>query len=250
MSCHCCLPSIYFPGTLALDHYCQLRTRSWMYRRRRRFCPVEAYTVAAHQTSVVVAAAAAEAAAAGTVSNRFLQRMLAQLTYLLIFLVLSVLIRLLVLLLLLSLLLGTRGEVHLRVHLLHFGQIAIHEIAQQHLRIERPPRVGQFDMRHAVDGPLFQNREPCPVVVDVGFQLPIRRFGRQSTIALFPGAALFLCFDFLAAENGGKQSFLLLFRLATAGRFPLAFFFALLLEFDAVTVQNQAFASLACPVNG
>ncbi len=82
----------------------------------------------------------------------------------------------LLLLLLLSLCCTLR-DLYLRVHLLDFRQIRVHEIAEQYLRIQSTPRVGEFDVRHPVYRTFFEKGETRPVVVNVRFEKVVGRIG-------------------------------------------------------------------------
>lgn len=95
-------------------------------------------------------------------------------SHLLVTLILGILIwlvrlLLLLLLLLLSSLRWRSWDWHLRVHLLHFRQIWIHEVAEKDLRMKWSTRVGQLDMRHTVYSSLFHNRKPRPWVILVRY---------------------------------------------------------------------------------
>jgi len=54
-------------------------------------------------------------------------------------------------------LLGLLGvaNLYLGVHLLHFGEVRVHEVAQQHLRVELAAWVRELNVRHAVYRALF-----------------------------------------------------------------------------------------------
>ena len=104
-------------------------------------------------------------------------------SYLLIPLISAKFVRLLLLLrwrllFLLLLVFCARRQIHLRVHLLYLRKIAVHEVAEQDLRIQRASRVCKLDVCHAIDGPFFQDREPGPAVIDVGLEFTIPWLGR------------------------------------------------------------------------
>ena len=67
----------------------------------------------------------------------------------------------------------------MRVCLLYFGEVRIHEVAKKNLRVEGSLGVGQFHVRHAVDGSLLDYRESGPVVVNVGLQVAARGLRRE-----------------------------------------------------------------------
>jgi len=82
-------------------------------------------------------------------------------------------------------------------------------------------------MRHTIDGSFFQNGKPGPIVVNVGFQNPLRRVGRQSTGSRLLVRGVLFALLLAAAKDSGQQA-RLLFLLAVTRRFPGAFFLALL----------------------
>ena len=100
----------------------------------------------------------------------------------------------------------------MRMHLLHLGQVRIHEVAEQHLGMQRPPGVGQLDMRHTVDSTLLKDGKSGPGIVKVRPEYAHRGIGRKcSGLALFVMMAIPAMFLPSSTKDRRKEPRLLFF---------------------------------------
>lgn len=94
-------------------------------------------------------------------------------------------------------------------------------------------------MSHAVNSTLFQDRESGPIIVDIGPKNTGWWIGGESARRVrFLASGFFLSLLCLSAKDGGEETF---FLLLLVGSFPTARLLALLVELDAVAVENKAF---------
>jgi len=129
------------------------------------------------------------------------------------------------------------------VHHLHFGEIGVHEIAQQDLAVQSPLRVRQLDMCHAVDCALLEYAKTSPVVVYVRLERPLRRLRRQATIGNSLLLGRLLEFVLLVTTKDGREDRVLLFLVVGFVRLAFAFLFAFLFQLDASAVEHDRFPS-------
>jgi hypothetical protein len=62
---------------------------------------------------------------------------------------------------------GALRDLDLRMHLLHLGQVAVHEVAEKDLAVQLSPRIRQLYVGQPINGALVVDTETRPVVVDV-----------------------------------------------------------------------------------